>query len=200
MKHNGRWSWQIIAIAALLLNLWSLQTASAATVTNRFHTPQYLAPDAALRWQLMSNPYVAEDGTIVNKEPFETELEDGYLSARVYAGDYRVSFGRSALETWTIRVPLGEGTYAFWYLATNSVTSYTNMYRPWVADGTNYPGSGTPLYGTNDNGILKFPRLVGDGVTFTLQGSTQILATVTGAVGGGIGSDDGSDVIGSDDE
>jgi hypothetical protein len=176
MKHNGRWSWQIIAIAALLLNLC---TAGAATVTNRFHTPQYQAPDAALRWQLMSNPYVAEDGTVVNKEPFETDLEDGYLSARVYAGDYRVSFGRSALETWTIRVPLGEGTYAFWYLATNAVTSYTNMYRPWVADGTNYPGSGTPIYGTNDNGILKFPRLVGSGITFTSQGATQIQATVT---------------------
>jgi FlaG/FlaF family flagellin (archaellin) len=180
MNNNGRWSWQIIAITALLLNLWSLQTATfAATVTNQFHTPQYLAPEAALRWTMVSAPYVAEDGTIVNNDPFETELDDGFLEATVYAGIYRVSFGRSALATWTIQVPLGEATYAFWYLATNAITSYTNMYRPWVADGTNYPGSGTPIYGTNINGVLHFPRLTGSGISFAWQGATQIQATVT---------------------
>jgi hypothetical protein len=203
-RRGERGSW--FAGVLVLFVAWLLcGAAEGAIVTNRFQTSDFFNPNAdealVLHWTPLTAPWVDTDGTVITAKPFDTTLDSsGYMSNRIYAGCYSVTFGQSRREVWRLCVPTGDGTYSFWALATNSVTMASGVQRPFVVDGTNYPGSGVPIFGTNQSNVLFFPRLVGSGVTFTMQGSTQILATVTGAVGGGIGSDDGSDAIGSDDE
>jgi hypothetical protein len=190
-RRGERGSW--LAGALVLFVAWLLCVPThAATVTNQFKTADYFNPNPeealVLHWTPLFDPYVGPDGEVVTSAPFTTTLSSsGFLSNRVYAGCYTVTFGNSRREVWRPCVPTGEGFYSFWELATNTVGHSTNLNRPVVVGGTNVAGPGVAVFGTNRNGVLEFLRLrsANGNLTITSQGNTQVLFTATGGGGGG---------------
>jgi hypothetical protein len=182
-----------------LMVLCARGATTGATITNEFRNGAYRLPGAQLKWENLSAPYVAADSSMVTREAIYTPLTNGFLNATLYGGTYRVTFGNSAQEVWTLQVPGDGGTYPFYFLATNTTVRFqTNFAATFPIRGaTNVAGDGVGVFRTNNAGVLEFFRITGaGGATVTNQGGTNIVITASAGTTGDILDDDtGEDIL-----
>jgi hypothetical protein len=184
-----------------LMVLCARGATTGATITNEFRNGAYRLPGAQLKWENLSAPYVAADSSMVTREAIYTPLTNGFLNATLYGGTYRVTFGNSAQEVWTLQVPGDGGTYPFYFLATNTTVRFQTNFsgRVPVFNGTNVAGDGVGLFRTNSSGVLEFLRITGSGgATVVNQGNTNIVIAASassGTTGDILDDDTGEDIL-----